>query len=381
MKVLWASDGVVKTGFEFVSRGFLEQLQLRGWEPLHLAIGATGDPHDYSWQVFPAHVGGDHLGIGRIGKLCRDHQPDVVVISGDSWVVPMYLPEIPKGTKVVAYCPVDAPNQPCGKLLNRCQLVLAPTLFGVQELVAGGYTGAARSIGYGINTNLYEPMHPVDARKALGMPKVLQDAYIIGNVNRNAPRKRIDLTLKAFQHYRALGGDGYLLLHMAVRDTWGIDILQAVNYMGISDHIVLTGGRNEADFVPFNKLKLVYSCLDHQVSTTVGEGWGLTTAEGMASGVANTVPEYSALGEWARGGVQFYDIADTAINIGLVNTIWGIPDYQQLGGYMRFMQQSAGARADLAVRGLAHIQQPHFTWDAVGKQMDEALREVVDGLE
>jgi hypothetical protein len=171
------------------------------------------------------------------------------------------------------------------------------------------------------------------------MPEVLLDAFIVGNVNRNAPRKRIDLTMAAFKRYQEMGGTGYLLLHMAARDSWGWDLLNLAKRLGIVDRLVLTGGKVETQFAPFEKLRLVYAALDLQVSTTVGEGWGLTTAEGMASRIAQVVPRYSALGEWASGGVRYYGITGTQVATNLINTIWAIPDVEEL------------ARSDAGLRG------------------------------
>src|SRR5678815_6031688 len=91
------------------------------------------------------------------------------------------------------------------------------------EMVKGGWTGPTAVVGYGIDVSQYGGVTPLEARQALALPEKYWHATIIGNVNRNAPRKRIDLTIEAFAKLRQK--DTYLLLHMDPVDAWGWDVL------------------------------------------------------------------------------------------------------------------------------------------------------------
>jgi D-inositol-3-phosphate glycosyltransferase len=372
-KLLWVGDAGPKTGFEYVSNGFLRQLQALGWDVGQIGINYQEGMDTYPWPILPAHIGGDFMGLGCIERAIKEEKPDVVLLLNDSWAVLRYLRDIPKGTNVVVYPPVDAPNQPAGRLLNGfASLVICPTQFGVDEIVKGGWTGPTAVVGYGIHVSHYGGVTTQQARAALKMPDVLMDAFIVGNVNRNAPRKRIDLTMKAFSSLRSHVDNAYLLLHMDPFDPWGWDILQMAEMFGIVDRLILTAAK-PGEYSSHERLSLVYSALDVQISTTVGEGWGLTTAEGMASRVPQVVPRYSALGEWADGGACFYSVEDTQVSPGGMNTVWAVPSVESLVEWVAWLSQPERRETE-AQKALAHIWKPEFSWNDVGDKMDKALR-------
>ncbi len=377
MKVLWVGDASAKTGFEYVSNGFLNELMVRDWEVVQLGINHNGDPHGYPWRVYPAGTGGDHMGLARIQSLIDAEQPDVVVLLNDSWGIPLYLKRLRAdcGAKLVGYPPVDSRNQSAAHTLNgRLDLVLTPTQFGADAMRQGGWDGPTTVVGYGIDVPRYGGMTPAEARATLKMPVALQQAFIIGNINRNAPRKRIDLTLEAFKLLNE--PDAYLLLHMDPLDSWGWDILQMVQYFGIPYNRIIMTQKEGHYYSDDERMRAIFASLDLQISTTVGEGWGLTTAEGMASGVAQVVPKSSALAEWADGGVMFYGIDHRQVAPGGMNTIWEVPSVENLVEELRHLLVPA-RREKLATQGLAHISQTKFSWETVGDQMDAALKGVL----
>jgi D-inositol-3-phosphate glycosyltransferase len=379
MKVLWCGDGGPKTGFEYVSRGFLTELHARNWDIVHLAIGANGDPTDYPWPVYPALPGGDHLGIGRIRHLIEREQPDVVVLLNDSWAAPLYFEQIPTGTKVVVYPPVDARNQPAAKLFNGViSHVIAPTQFGVDELVAGGYTGPTSVIGYGTDVTKFGGLTRLKARQALGFPPKLQRGFIVSNINRNAPRKRLDLTMRAFSEWITTYEipNAFLLLHCDPHDSWGWDLLGLVKLFGLQKRVIFTG---DGGYASDEKMRYVYAAGDVQISTTVGEGWGLCHSAGMASGVTQILPDYAALGEWAKDGALLYPIIDTQIAVGQINTVWTVPHIERLKILINDVYEGILDRDALGQQGRTHISQKCFSWPYVGQQMDIVLNEVARG--
>src|SRR5688572_16601884 len=132
------------------------------------------------------------------------------------------------------------------------------------------------------------------------------DAFIVMNVNRNAPRKRLDLTIQYWTQWWINAGqpkEAFLYLHCANRDE-GWNVVNLAKYFGIEKQFIITNANMSSHNCMFEKdMPILYNIGDVGVSTTLGEGWGLTTHEGMACGVPQIVPRYSALGEWADGAV------------------------------------------------------------------------------
>ena len=109
-----------------------------------------------------------------------------------------FLPFIPEHIPVVAYCPVDSCNVHDAHLLNRLAHAIFLSPFGLNEARQGGYTGPASVIGHGVDLDIYQPKDKATARHLLDLP---QHAFLIGNVNTNAARKRFDLTLYTFKTF------------------------------------------------------------------------------------------------------------------------------------------------------------------------------------
>lgn len=376
-RLLWVGDVIAPTGLARVTHNVLAYL----WEryDVHvLGINATGDPHEYPYRIYPAGLGGDLHGVGRYRRLVERLRPDVVLINHDPWIVARFL-ALAQDERLVAYLPIDGANIKDGAALNRLDLALFYTRFGEQEARAGGYGGPAAMIPHGVNLDLYHPVDRREARERLGLGQ-LGDSYIVGNVNRNAPRKRIDLTIMAFArwvHEARLPDTVYLWLHMAKLDR-GWDIVQLARFYDIEARLILTSheltsfnGIAEAD------MHLVYAAFDVQVSTTLGEGWGLTTMEGMACGVPQLAPDYSALGEWAREAAALVPCTSYMATPERVNTIGGIVDQDGLVQMLQFLYESAEMRAELRTKGLALVSRPAYRWAAIAAQFDTALREVL----
>src|SRR5207245_1483917 len=152
-----------------------------------------------------------------------------------------------------------------------------------------------------VHLQIYYPGNQQEARQRLGFPESLFDKFIVGNVNRNQPRKRLDLTVQYFAEWMKDSqiNDAYLFLHIAPTGDVGYNPEQLLKYYGI-DRRLIKGDPGVWSGVTEMEMADTYRSFDVQVTTTQGEGWGLTTMEGMACGIPQIVPEWSALGEWPK---------------------------------------------------------------------------------
>jgi D-inositol-3-phosphate glycosyltransferase len=247
--------------------------------------------------------------------------------------------------------------------------------FGHGEALKAGFRGARHVIPHGISTERWNPVARRLARNLLELP-VPSSAFIVGNINRNQPRKRLDVTIQFFAEWirRRNVRNAWLLLHCAKQDT-GWDLERLAKHHGIAGRLLLSGGNTMLHAVDPAKLQLIYSALDVQVTTTLGEGWGLTTMEGMACGVPQIVPDWAALGEWAEPAIKVP--CSTQLAHAGINTIGALPDKEAFIEALHRLHRGAPFRARLAREGLAFIRQPHFHWSAIATQMDEILEQAL----
>lgn len=371
-RLLWIGDAVVPTGFATVTHGVLAHLHRR-WDVTVSGVNHEGGKHPHPYRIQPAWQGGDMWGMDRFAHLCAEFAPDAVVINNDWWNVAGFLDRAPKGVPVIAYMPVDGANMSrnIAPKLNALAAAVWYTRFGFEQARVSGFDGARHVIPHGIDTSLFRPVDRSLAREALGLP---EDAFIVGNVNRNQPRKRLDVTIRYFAEWTAKHRvrDARLLLHCAKQDAgWDLEGLAA--HHRIADRVIFTGSENIRDAGDAGIMPLIYSALDVQVSTTLGEGWGLTTMEGMACGIPQIVPEWAALGEWAKPAVRIP--CSTHLAHPEINTIGALPDMKPFISKLHDLYRNPRRRQLLSRQGLRFVSAAEFHWGNVAGQLEK----VIDG--
>jgi D-inositol-3-phosphate glycosyltransferase len=371
-RLLWIGDALVPTGFATVTHAVLNHLR-HDWEVVVSGVNYDGSAHDLPYQVMPAWQGGDMWGMNRFQHLCAEFDPAAVVINNDWWNVAQFAQIAPKGVPIIGYMPVDGGHlDPAAmRALNKLHAAVWYTRFGHREAVKAGFDGPGHIIPHGIDTGVFQPVSRKEARRLLDL-NVPANAFIVGNINRNQPRKRLDVTVQIFadwikQHHIS---DAYLLLHCAKQDT-GWDLHRVAAYHGVADRLILTGGDDIRDMQGRQKLQLIYGSLDVQMTTTLGEGWGLTTMEGMACGIPQIVPDSSALAEWAVPAVKVP--CSRLLIHPEINTVGALVDDVPFVAALQKLYCDKAARARLSSQGIAHLRRGEFQWKNVAGRFSTIL--------
>lgn len=373
-KLLWVGDAVVSSGFARITHHVLDVMR-KSWDVTVLGINHRGDPHDYPYPIY-ATTDRDPFGVRRVAEIVNKTKPDVVVLLNDPWNIPSYL-SWTGNVPVVGFLAVDGKN--CnGKNLAGLSLSVFWTRFGMREAQLGGYSGPAAVVPLGVDLDVYRPTDRTEARKLIGLPERIWNSFIVGNINRNQPRKRLDLTISYFADWiksRSID-DAYLYLHVAPTGDLGYDVSQLMKYYGLSSRLILS----EPDIgygITERGLALTYSALDVQVSTSQGEGWGLPTMEGMACGIPQICPDWSGLGEWARDAAMMVPCSEISVTPNFINAIGGIPNRGDLIASLDLLYSSPEIRARHRELGLNLVRRPQYRWSAIGEEfllaMEEAL--------
>ncbi len=98
----------------------------------------------------------------------------------------------------------------------------------------------------------------------------------------------------------------------------------------------------------------------------------------MAMGIPMIVPEYSALGEWAKGGVHYTAISDIPwFNIHGLNTRGGIPDKASTIAALEKMYTDVDYRKSIGEAGYKLATSEKFSWRNVALQFDRIFRDEI----
>jgi glycosyltransferase involved in cell wall biosynthesis len=239
-------------------------------------------------------------------------------------------------------------------------------------------------VGLGVDLKIYKPGNRTAARQTIGLPGVPDNAFIIGNINRNQPRKRLDLTIQYVAEWvrdRSLR-DVFLYLHVAPTGDHGYDCAQLAHYYDLRGRLILSEpevwkGLLEED------LALTYQAFDIQVTTSQGEGWGLCTMEGMACGIPQIVPDWSALGEWPGDAVVKIPCATTITTPGRINSIGGVADKNTFIAAIDALYESHHGQvwSRYRNRGLDLVRRPEFRWENIGEAFSAELEIAYAGVQ
>ncbi len=387
IKLLWIGDSpAFNTGFGRVSQSVLENLYRTDRYSISV-LGINheiGDPHRYEgmFKIYPAKAKGDVYGFNRVEEVINKETPDVILINNDLWIVSEYVKRIPAGNKIITYSPVDAlPVQ--GSWLTPLTKVRS-RLLTYTEFARNGILQAANLnigiIGHGVDVDEFYPMD--DAREFLA--NIPPEAFLIQNVNRNQPRKRLDLFLKAMQLWlgRLSASDREnvcFYYHGAIRDV-GWNLILLAKRWGIDDKFLITDQnnmQNPANGVSLSMLNKIYNVADVHVLTSMGEGFGLSPFESGACGVAQVVPNHSACAELWGGVAPLIDIKEWEVLTGGVNTEGGVIDVEHLAEILNGLYMNRDTTKELGRKAYDHVNQEQFSWGFVANQFDEEIKAVL----
>lgn len=384
-KLLWIGDAGCDSGFARCTEKTIPALIAAGWDVAVIALNYRGDPHPFrryiesqGGEMFPAYVLGgskDLLGASRVVEIMGRWPAEAVVIQNDPWNVPRYVEQFDRLAKrpvLVGAIAVDGKN--CrGRALNGLDHAIFWTRFAFDEARLGGFEKPGSVVPLGVDLDLYKPGERISHRGHF--PEAARDGFIVLNANRNQPRKRIDLTLEyfaEFYHNHCPRKDAYLYLHVCPTGDFGVDINQLAHYYGLNKGHVLLEQPGVYEGFTEAELVMTYQASDVQISTTQGEGWGLTTMEGMACGVPQIVPDWSALGEWAGRAAILVPCTNTMTTPG-ANAIGGIADKTAFVKALRLVYDSPCVRQAATQNGLGLVSQPQFRWDNIGVRFAEEV--------
>ena len=311
IKVLAYCDApTCATGFGTVSRNILSGLYSTGRFDIEiLGINYWGDPHNFPFRIWPTGVNGERDPYGRKKVFAQIQRMDydLLFFLQDSFIMD-FLPELHKQLREkgkefrsICYYPVDGtPKEAWLHNVNACDKLVAYSEFGKAEsLKVLPSMKEPMVIPHGANTRDYfvAAQKDVTAFRAQFFGSQ-SEKFVFTNLNRNQQRKDIPRTIAAFKEFHDKVPESLLYLHMAKKDQ-GWDLPEIVKAYGLSmsEDVIFPENFGPNQGYPVNIVNMIYNISDCVVSTTLGEGWGLSWVEAMATKTPVIMPGNTAMVE------------------------------------------------------------------------------------
>jgi D-inositol-3-phosphate glycosyltransferase len=388
-RILYCGDVGAQTGFGRVAEYIIPALAAAGHEVHALCANWHGDPNDMQQhaRMYPASAyGSDPFGSHRIAELVATTTPDLVFIVNDIWVAITLYDKIEPlkeklGFKACVYTPIDSYGLFPELLpaLNKWDKLITYTEFARLEIEKMGYEKPVSVVGHGTDFSKFFPLDREQCRKDLG---IAQDAFIVFNGNRNQPRKRIDLTIKAFVKFAKDKPDARLWLHMGQKDMgWEVvplmkRVARDEGYDATGKLILTSPHFSTYNCLPVEQLNKVYNAADVGVNTCLGEGWGLVNTEHASTGVAQIVPDHTSLKEIFDGVPRIaIESWETDRNYGLER---GQPSPSHLAELLSNYYKDRESLKNDGKWCYDRMHQAKFSWDAVQKQMVQIVERLLE---
>lgn len=344
---IWCDGPTLPTGFGLVARNLFRDLH-QHYDVSILGINFFGtERYDQSkYFIYPVDEK-DILGLQRFARVLKDAKPDKIMLFQDIFNIQHVLPIIKAGfpkVPILAYFPIDADTvnpywRPGFDTPNK---LITYTQYAVDMIHQSMPHLKEKNIEYlyhGVDTQTFKKLSS-DARKQFKKERGWEDKFVIFSNNRFQPRKNFGSLVRALSLFikgyktcscgnmysiskercdlNGCGPDEVIMEKMGRSDVFAYihaNVIESTMGPGASHSLgaVLqnAGFTNEdvAKYIGmFNRkvydapytdaeMNLLYNAADVNISTTLGEGVGLSLIEAAATGTTSIAPNNTAIPE------------------------------------------------------------------------------------
>ena len=310
MKLLYISTIVRNSSFGEVSRKYVKMFEkYASWDIYFFNINSTEsearETYKTSSQLHPTKYIPNYTlkfnnkdfarwyldGLYHINDYILEINPDIVIMlynDGNIYRFSKVLNEIRHIWKglFIPFTPVDYENPLDYMFRVNYDACITMNKWSVRQI---------KSIN-GINYPVYSCPHIVDGFQKLDNNVIKQnrikiygpdlaDKYIVGCVNANNGRKRLDLVINAFIKFYSSNPDSILYIKTTKFEKGGITTSFNLDNFTKNYPIIVTD-----EYLTNEQLNILYNTFDIMINATDGEGFGLTPFEAALSGTLSILP-------------------------------------------------------------------------------------------
>ena len=426
LKLLAWCDYLVPTGFGTVSANLFEDMY-KYYDVSILGINYHGDRRYDTEKAFVYSVSPDDmLGLKRIHKIVEREEPDILFLFQDIFHISDIINDLAKKcegkTKIVVYFPVDGEpfSMAWGNVFEKADAVITYTDWAI-DVIKDRFPGLKTPISklyHGVNFDDFFPFEQKEI-DAIRKKYSWEDKFVAVNINRFQPRKFIPGSARAFsmfaKGYKECGDCGHKMPHdrnrcelcnskkVSMQGTPKNDVYLWMHMMArepsmgpsranlLQNHL-LNAGFGDGDIgrilgvnarniyggdVPISEVNELYNAANVNISSTFGEGCGLSLIEAQAAGTPSIAPRNSAIPEMLRDTGWIIDNCGVT-NMSMDNAhIRPVPDCFAItealeDAYKKWKEAGKGKVID--EKCIANVNE-HFKWEDKREHLRNVFKE------
>lgn len=246
-----------------------------------------------NWQLLPIDIS-NNVSISKIIEQLNQFDPDyVIVLHNDNDLRQINYcfqsNQVKIRGKLVFYCPCDFANPKAGFFQFKIDLLITMNDWAKSNLERLSLPFPVKTLEHLVTSFCQlDSITRQESRRQFYMSK--QFSFIVGLVNANNCRKRLDLSIQAFRLFHQTIPNSLLVIKTTVAEQKGVsNIFLNLKQLTADLPVIIFD-----QFLEHDQLNRLYNTFDLVINTTDGEGFGLIPFECCLAGTLSIIPRNSS---------------------------------------------------------------------------------------
>lgn len=331
--LIWGDSPTATTGFGRVNREIISGISKKFDLDIHvLGVNYEGDPHEFPFKIYPTmrfldNINSDSepFGYEFLEQMIIKETPDIVFLHNDPWNIEIVSKNVNKLNEflkqkmnkqfvTIAYLAID------GEVYKNWMLSVKDFDFlatysdwarGLCIAQCPEIKSKLKTIHIGVDKSKYFSLKEDKFKLKRLTFGLNEDRTVFTIISRNTQRKQLGLALEALKMLKDRGHRPFLYIHSNPIQL-GYNLLRLAEKLNLKineDYFILNKEFFEHRGFDDKILNQIYNASDCLLSTSIGEGFGMSPFEAAAANTLLLLPEIPPYTDFWKNKAVFYKTA------------------------------------------------------------------------